>query len=83
MPVGALHYSLSVNGAPILSATTAPAQLQPGGTLPLTLGAHLDFLRVGLGILRAIQSRSATVALDGSFDLLGYSMPVHLQHVLS
>ena len=82
LPVGPLRYALSVNGASILSASTAPAQLQPGGTLPLTLSAHLDFLRVGLGILRAIQSRSATVALDGSFDLLGYSMPVHLSHAI-
>ena len=46
--------------------------------MPLTISAHIDFLRVGLGVLRAIQSRSATVALDGSFDLLGYAMPVHL-----
>ena len=82
LPVGPLRYALSVNGASILSAATAPAKLAPGGTLPLTLSAHLDFLRVGLGLLRAIQSRSATVALDGSFDLLGYSMPVHLAHAL-
>jgi LEA14-like dessication related protein len=82
VPVGALKYDLTINGAPILSAATAPAQLAASGTLPLTIGAHLDFLRVGMGILRAVQSRSATVALDGSFDLLGYAMPVHLAHAI-
>ena len=82
VPVGALKYGLTINGASILSAATAPAQLAAGGTLPLTISAHLDFLRVGMGILRAVQSRSATVALDGSFDLLGYAMPVHLSHAI-
>ena len=82
VPVGALKYDLTINGAPILSAATAPAQLAANGTLPLTIGAHLDFLRVGMGILRAVQSRSATVALDGSFDLVGYAMPVHLSHAI-
>jgi len=82
LPVGALQYALSINGASLLSAATAPAQLAAGGTLPLTISAHVDFLRVGLGVLRAIQSRSATVALDGSFDLLGYAMPVHLSHAI-
>jgi LEA14-like dessication related protein len=82
LPLGALSYGLSVNGAPLVQAQTAPAQLAPGGTLPLTLSAHLDFLRVGMGIFRAVQSGAATVALDGNFDLGGYSMPVHLQHAL-
>ncbi|HWE27129.1 MAG TPA: LEA type 2 family protein [Polyangia bacterium] len=82
LPVGALRYALAVNGAPILSASTAPTQLAAGGTLPLTVSAHVDFVRVGLGILRAIQSRSATIALDGDFDLLGYAMPVHLAHAI-
>lgn len=82
LPVGALQYALSIDGAPILSASTAPAQLAAGATLPLTIGAHLDFVRVGMGILRAVQSRSATLALDGNFDLLGYSMPVHVAHAL-
>ncbi len=82
LPVGPLSYALKINGASILSASTAPGQLPAGATLPLTIAAHLDFLRVGLGVLRAIQSRSATIALDGSFDLGGYAMPVHLSHVL-
>ena len=82
LPVGALHYDLSINGAAIVSATTPPTQIGASATLPLTIGAHLDFLRVGAGILRAVQSRSATVALDGSFDLLGYAMPVHLSRAL-
>jgi LEA14-like dessication related protein len=82
LPVGALTYSLSINGASILSASTAPAQLAAGGTLPLTLAAHLDFMRVGMGLLHAIQTRSATIALDGSFDLLGYAMPVHVSHAI-
>ena len=82
LPVGALAYGLTINGAPIVSASTAPTQLAAGATLPLTISARLDFLRVGMGVVRAIQSRSATVALDGNFDLLGYSMPVHLAHAI-
>ncbi|HEX8952374.1 MAG TPA: LEA type 2 family protein [Polyangia bacterium] len=82
VPVGALQYGLSVNGASILSASTAPAQLAAGATLPLTISAHLDFLKVGMGVLRAVESRSATIALDGSFDLIGYAMPVHLSHAI-
>jgi LEA14-like dessication related protein len=82
LPVGALQYALSINGTSILSAATPPSQLAAGATLPLTISAHLDFLRVGMGILRAVQSRSATIALDGSLDLVGYAMPVHLSHAI-
>jgi len=82
LPVGGLHYNLAINGAQLLAAQTPPTSLAANGTMPLTLSAHVDFLRVGMGILRAIQSRSATVALDGSFDLLGYSMPVHVSHAI-
>ena len=82
LPVGALQYALSINGASVLSASTAPAQLAASATLPLTISAHLDFLRVGMGVLRAIESRSATLALDGNFDLHGYAMPVHLSHAI-
>jgi LEA14-like dessication related protein len=82
LPVGGLHYNLAINGAQLLSAQTPPTSLAASGTMPLVLSAHVDFLRVGMGILRAIQSRSATVALDGSFDLLGYSMPVHVAHAI-
>ncbi|MDB4967893.1 MAG: hypothetical protein JWN44_3582 [Myxococcales bacterium] len=79
LPLGPLSYGLAINGAPILNASTAPSQLAAGGTLPLTISAQLDFFRVGSGILRAVQSGGATLALDGSFDLGGYAMPVHLQ----
>jgi LEA14-like dessication related protein len=82
LPLGPLRYGLSINGAPIVDATTPPSHLPAGGVLPLVISAHLDFLRVGLGILRAIQSRSATLALDGTFALGGYNMPVHLQTTL-
>lgn len=82
LPVGALAYALTVNGAPVVQAATAPQQLPAGGTLPLVISARLDFVRVGMGIFRAVQSRSATIALDGNFDLLGYAMPVHLSHAL-
>lgn len=82
LPLGPLSYSLTVEGAPIVSASTAPSQLAPNATLPLTLSAELDFVRVGMGIFRAVRAGSATVALDGSFDLVGYAMPVHLQTTL-
>ena len=82
LPLGALSYALSVNGASVVQASTAPTQLAAGATLPLTLSARLDFVRVGMGIFRAVQSRSATLALDGNFDLGGYAMPVHLSHPL-
>ena len=82
LPLGPLRYALQINGAPLLNATTQPTQLAPGGTLPLVISTHLDFLRLGMSVLRAVQSRSATIALDGTFDLKGYSMPVHLQTTL-
>jgi LEA14-like dessication related protein len=79
LPLGPLRYALTVEGAPIVSAATAPTQLGAGATLPLVLSAELDFVRVGMGVFRALRSGAATLALDGSFDLAGYSMPVHLQ----
>ncbi len=82
LPVGALSYALSINGAPIVQAATPPTHLPAGATLPLTISARLDFFRVGMGIFRAVESRSATIALDGSFDLAGYAMPVHLSQAL-
>jgi late embryogenesis abundant protein len=82
LPLGPLRYALSVEGAPIVSAATAPTQLGAGATLPLVLSAELDFVRVGMGVLRALRSGGATLALDGSFDLAGYAMPVHLQTTL-
>lgn len=82
VPLGPLRYGLTVAGAPLLQASTAPAQLAAGATLPLVLTAELDFVRLGLGVLRAVRSGEATLALDGSFDLAGYALPVHLQTTL-
>jgi LEA14-like dessication related protein len=82
IPVGSLRYAVAINGVTLIDANTPPQQLGANATLPLTLGAHLDYLRAGFGIVRAIQSRSATVSLDGSFDLIGFTMPVHLQTTL-
>ncbi len=82
IPVGALKYGLSINGVTLVDASTPPRELAAGATVPLVIAARLDFLRAGLSIVRAIQSRSAKVALSGSFDLLGYTMPVNLQTTL-
>lgn len=82
LPLGPLNYALQINGTPLVSAVTRPTQLAAGGTLPLVISAHLDFLRLGMSIMRAVQSRSATIALNGTFDLKGYQMPVHLQTTL-
>jgi LEA14-like dessication related protein len=82
IPVGALKYGLSINGVTLVNAATQARELAAGATIPLVVSARLDFLRAGFGIVRAVQSRSATVALAGSFDLLGYTMPVNLQTTL-
>jgi LEA14-like dessication related protein len=82
LPVGALGVAVSVSGVKLADASTPPQQLAANATVPIRLGAHLDYLRAGLGIVNAIQSRAATVALDGSFDLLGYGLPVHLKTTL-
>jgi LEA14-like dessication related protein len=82
IPVGALKTGVSINGVSLVEASTPPRELAAGATVPLVIGARLDFVRAGFGIVRAIQSRSATVALAGSFDLLGYTMPVNLQTTL-
>lgn len=79
LPIGALSYGLTVNGTPIATASTQPSQLAAGGSLPLVISANLDFVRVGMGLLRAVQSGSASLGIDGNFDLGGYAMPVHLQ----
>jgi len=82
LPVGPLHYAVTINGAPLVNAATAPQQLAANATVPVVISAQLDYLRVGLGVLRAVESGSATVALDGNFDLMGFDMPVHLQTTL-
>jgi LEA14-like dessication related protein len=82
LPVGALRYALSINGVTLVDASTPPRELAAGATVPLVIAARLDFLRLGFGVMRAIQSRSAKLAVEGSFDLLGYAMPVHLQTTL-
>jgi LEA14-like dessication related protein len=82
LPVGALKTGISVNGVSLVEASTPPRELAAGATVPLVIGARLDFLRAGMGIFKAVQSKSATVALSGSFDLLGYTMPVNLQTTL-
>jgi LEA14-like dessication related protein len=82
LPVGNLRYALAINGVTLADATTPPQRLGANATVPLVLGAHLDYVRAGFGIVRAIESRSATVSLDGSFDLIGFAMPVHLQTTL-
>jgi LEA14-like dessication related protein len=82
LPLGPLRYALTVDGTPVVSAATAPTLLAPNASLPVVLSAELDFARVGMGILRAVRAGAATLALDGSFDLGGYAMPVHLQTAL-
>jgi LEA14-like dessication related protein len=82
LPVGALRYALVINGVTLADAATPPQRLGAGATLPLVLSAHLDVARLGFGVMRIVEARAATVALDGSFDLVGYTMPVHLQTTL-
>ncbi|HEX4355558.1 MAG TPA: LEA type 2 family protein [Polyangiales bacterium] len=82
LPVGALGVAVSVSGVKLADASTPPQQLGANATVPIRLGAHLDYLRAGLGIVNAIQSHSATVTLDGNFDLLGYGLPIHLRTTL-
>ena len=68
LPVGGLQYasrSTARSCSPPDAADAARGERHDAAGV----SAHVDFLRVGLGILRAIQSRSPTVALDGSFDL--------------
>ena len=54
------------------------------GRLARTLACAVVVCVLGLGIARAIQSGSATVALDGTLDLGGlYKKPLHLEQRLT
>jgi LEA14-like dessication related protein len=82
VPVGNLNYSLTLDGAPLATAGTGPMQLAAGATQPVSIAAHADFLQAGLGLLRAVQSRSATIALEGTLDLGGFTVPVRVAGTL-
>lgn len=78
LPISNMNYRVTLDGAAIASAGTGPLSLAAGATQQLAVNAHADFVQAGLGLLRAIQSRSASVALDGTLDLAGFSVPIHM-----
>ncbi len=77
-PINGLDYSLTLEGAPIASAGTGPVNLPPMASHDVPVRAHADFLQAGLGILRAVEARSATVALQGNLVLAGFTIPVNV-----
>jgi LEA14-like dessication related protein len=82
VPVTNLNYRLTLEGAPLAQAGTGYRQLAPGATQEVPLSVRADFLQAGLGILRAIESRSATIALEGTLELAGFSVPVRVSRTL-
>jgi LEA14-like dessication related protein len=78
VPVSNLNYSLTLEGAPLATAGTGPMQLAPGASQEVPINAHANFLQAGLGVLRAIESRSARIALQGTLDLAGFTVPVNV-----
>lgn len=78
VPLSNLSYRILVENAPVATAATGPISLGPNARLELPITARADFLQAGLGILRALESRSASIALDGTLDLGGFTIPVHV-----
>ncbi|HEY7957793.1 MAG: LEA type 2 family protein [Polyangia bacterium] len=78
VPLGALSYRVTVAGSPVIASSAPGGQLAAGASNPLQISAHLDFLALGMGVARAIQSGGAEVALDGALQVGGYSMPLRL-----
>lgn len=79
VPVGSVQYQISLAQTPVISSGKPVGHLAPNATTPVAITAHLDFLSLGMGVFRAIQSHGADVALDGQLDLGVYRMPLHLQ----
>lgn len=78
VPLGNLAYQVSIAGTPVISSSTAAGKLAAGASSPLDIAVRLDFVKLGLGIAQAVQSKSAKVALDGSLGVGSYAMPLHL-----
>lgn len=79
VPVGTLQYQVSLAGTPVISSGKQVGRLAPNATTPVAVTAHLDFLSLGMGVFRAIQSHAADISLDGQLDLAVYKMPLHLK----
>jgi len=78
VPLGNLQYAISVAGSQVISSGAPVGKLGPSASSPVNITAHLDYVGLGLGVVRAIQSGGASIALDGNLDLGGYAMPLHL-----
>jgi hypothetical protein len=46
------------------------------------LNVRIDFLRTGAAVASALQSGSATVAVDGQLDMGPFKMPVSVRQAL-
>lgn len=79
VPLGNIQYQVSLAGAPVVSSGKPVGTVAANATSPVAITAHLDFLSLGMGVFKAIQSRSAEIALDGQLDLAVYRLPLHLK----
>ena len=75
---GRLQYALKVAGASVLTSMQPVGRVAANGTSQLAIGAHLDFIALGMGVFRAVQGGGAEVAVDGQLDLGIYKAPLHL-----
>lgn len=78
VPLGALSYRVSIAGTQVIASSAPTGKIGAGATNPVQISTHLDFVGLGLGVVRAIQGGGADVALNGSLDLGGYQMPLNL-----
>jgi LEA14-like dessication related protein len=83
VPVGALAWHVSVEGADVASGSNPAMQLPASGTQPVQLDVRIDFLRAGSAVVTALRSGSATVAVDGQLDMGPFKMPVSLRQGLT
>jgi len=82
LPIGQLLAGLNVNGVSLANVSTPPQKLGANASVPMTVNTRIDYLKAGLGVVKAVKSRSAKIALDGGLELLGYKLPVKLQTTL-
>jgi LEA14-like dessication related protein len=83
LPSSSLDYAISLDGRQLTTGTAAPGPLPAGAESPVNLALHVDFLRAGFAVANALQSSNAELSLDGTLDLAGRKIPLHLRQPLS
>ena len=84
LPLGALQYSIAIDGSVVASGSTAAPTLPADGNAVLEIPIHIDFFGAGRAVMSAVESRRITVHLTGALDVARFhkSLPVDEQATL-